>query len=94
MREKVRAEIDVLVAKAFGLDFSDIELIMNDFPLLDRAQKSLGNESRSTVTRDLFLSYAEEKYSRKKRKYTERYAEECKLLARAYIPTEMVGLCK
>lgn len=91
---ELRADIDVLVAKAYGLNFSDIELLMEDFPLLDRAQKTRGNDNRSTVTRDMLLSYAEKKYSCREKKYTQRYNEEYEIGAKAYIPTEMVELCK
>lgn len=50
-RATVRAEIDVEVALLFDLDCSDVLLILNDFPLLDRGVP----EAHRTVTRDLFL---------------------------------------
>ena len=92
--EILRAEIDVLVSKAYGLDFSDLELLMMDFPLLDRAQAALNKEKRSSVTRDLMLSCAEKEYNKDEKTYTNRYKEEKKLKAKAYIPTEMADLCR
>jgi SAM-dependent methyltransferase len=52
---EVRACIDAGVACAYGLSLDDMELILSDFPLLDRAQPPLPGESRSTITRDLVL---------------------------------------
>ena len=92
--EILRAEIDVLVSKAYGLDFSDLELLMMDFPLLDRAQTALNKEKRSSVTRDLMLSCAEKEYNKDEKTYTNRYKEEKKLKAKAYIPAEMADLCR
>lgn len=92
--EILRAEIDVLVSRAYGLDFSDLELLMMDFPLLDRAQKALKKEKRSSVTRDLMLSCAEKEYHISEQKYANRYNEEKELKAKAYIPTEMIQLCR
>ena len=53
---RLRAEADVLVAKAYGCTEDDLRLMMMDFPLLDRGQPPLANESKSTVTSDLFFS--------------------------------------
>lgn len=92
--EILRAEIDFLVAEAYGLDFSDIEILLKDFPLLDRAQKNLAGEDKSTITKDLFLSLAEKKYKNKPYSHFERYSKYKKLKAKAYIPTEMTVLCK
>jgi hypothetical protein len=52
---RLRAEIDVEVAVAYGLLLSDMELVLSDFPLLDRGQPPLVGELRSTITRDLVL---------------------------------------
>lgn len=49
---KWRSELDALVALAWGLEPSDLEIVMADFPLLDRGQPALPGESNSTVTRD------------------------------------------
>ena len=91
---QLRAELDIEVAKAYGLDFDDLELIMQDFPLLDRQQPTIKGEVRSTYSRDLLLSVAEESFQRTERCYTKRANMGAKRNARAYIPTEMIGLSK
>ena len=50
-RSRLRAELDAAVAELFGL--KDLDLILMDFPLLDRKQPPLPGERRSTLTRDL-----------------------------------------
>ncbi len=52
----LRAEADVLVARAYGCSKEDIKLMLLDFPLLDRGQPALPGEESSTITADLFLS--------------------------------------
>lgn len=47
-----RARIDALVAHSWGLNLSDMILILEDFPLLDRGQPALPEENRSTITAD------------------------------------------
>lgn len=91
---RLRAELDLAVAASYGLSFSDLELIMRDFPLLDRNQPTIKNERRSTYTRDLLLSIAEKKFGIKNQKYIKRAELAEKRNARAYIPTEMVELIK
>lgn len=90
----IRAELDVLVAKAFNLSFTDLELIMQDFPLLDRAQIPLENESRSSITKDLVLSIAETLLCGEAGHYTDRYNRDILTGSKAYIPTEMSVLCR
>ncbi|TKJ24328.1 restriction endonuclease [Blastococcus sp. CCUG 61487] len=51
-----RAEIDAIAARSLGLDLADLEIVLNDFRLLDRGQPPLPGEERSTVTRDVALS--------------------------------------
>ena len=62
-----RAKIDVLVAKAYGLDFNDIHLILDDFPLLDRGQPSISG--KSSITKTLILSIAEHEFKRRDNTY-------------------------
>ncbi|EAN6705622.1 N-6 DNA methylase [Salmonella enterica] len=52
----LRAEIDAEIAIAYGLCIEDMEVIMSDFPLLDRGQTPLKGEKKSTITRDLILA--------------------------------------
>lgn len=51
-----RAEMDVLALQAYGLGPEDAQLLLTDFPLLDRGQPPLEGEARSTITRDLVLA--------------------------------------
>lgn len=55
----LRGDIDVLVARAYGLNFKDMSLILSDFPIMDRKQPRIGSEKKSSVTRDLVLSKCE-----------------------------------
>lgn len=91
---RLRAELDIAVAKAYGLSFSDLELLMRDFPLLDRRQPSINGEPRSTYTKDLLLSTAEKSFDCMERHYSEREKCGAEKKAKAYIPTEMTELCK
>lgn len=55
-----RAEIDARVALAWRLQLEDVDLLVWDFPLLDRGEPPLPGEDRSTVTADLFrLKFAD-----------------------------------
>ena len=51
-----RARIDALVAHAWGIRLPELELILVDFPLLDRGQPQILGEERSSVTRDSVLA--------------------------------------
>lgn len=52
----LRALLDVLVADAYGCDEDDLWLIMDDFPLLDRGQRTNDDKTKSTITIDLLIS--------------------------------------
>jgi len=52
---ELRAEIDCRVLDAYGLGVKELDLVFEDFPLLDRAQTPLAGEQRSTVTKDFVL---------------------------------------
>lgn len=54
----LRCRADRLVLTAYGLTDDDLELILVDFPLIDRAQPRLEGEQRTTATRDLLFSHA------------------------------------
>lgn len=53
---RLRARSDALVAASWGLDTTDLETVLLDFPLLDRGQPALVGEPRSTVTGDCVLA--------------------------------------
>jgi type II site-specific deoxyribonuclease len=91
----LRGDIDVLVARAYGLNFKDMSLILSDFPIMDRKQPRIGSEKKSTVTRDLVLSKCEQCepfFDNVAGTYTYRYEQAKKKGAHAYIPTEMTEL--
>lgn len=92
--QNIRAEIDILVAQAYGLTFEEIKIILNDFPIMDRKQPAINREKKSTITRDSVLSMAEQKWNLNSTIYTDRYRQAKKIGAHAYIPTEMTILSK
>lgn len=51
-----RAQVDALVAGVWGLALEDMEVVLNDFPLIDRGQPALQGERRSTITADCVLA--------------------------------------
>lgn len=87
----LRAEADVLVAKAYGCDEDDLRLILEDFPLLDRGQPTLPNESRSTVTADLLVSTWRRRGRRAGGDAVQRLREAQKLDAIPYLSSEFSG---
>jgi len=58
-----RARADALVAAVWGLDLDDMQVVLADFPLLDRGQPPLSGERASTVTRDSVLAELAELYT-------------------------------
>jgi len=54
-RAEYRAEIEWLALKGYSLGVSELEMVLKDFPLLDRRQPPLPGEKRSTITRDFVL---------------------------------------
>lgn len=54
-KASLRAEADLRVLLLYGQGFEAIKLMLNDFPLLDRAQPALVGEDRSTITKDYLL---------------------------------------
>ena len=82
-----RARIDWLVAASYGVGFSDLELMLEDFPLLDRGEPPLPGERKSTITRDFLLLYAlraQDVHDASEVKYRERVAEARRAGAVAY----------
>ena len=87
---ELRAAIDVGVHVAYGLGFSELELMLNAFPLLDRGQPVLEGEERSTITRDFLLVRAAKRLRTGAGGYEERLAAAEELGAVPYIPSEFV----
>ena len=92
--EQLRAEIEVNVAIAYGLSLKDMEVIMEDFPILDRHQPVLSGEGKSTISRDTVLAAFEKNEKNKNKKYSKRYQDEKENGAYAFIPSEMANLIK
>lgn len=88
-----RAKIDAYVATAYKLTLEDIIEIMNDFPLIDKKQKAINSENKSTITKDLFIAEFMKINNITDIKYRDRYEKAVSIGARAYIPSEMVSLC-
>ena len=85
---ELRASIDLAVHEAYGLDFAELELMLNDFPLLDRGQPPLAGEARSTVTRDLLLGRAAAHFGRPCGEYEARWRAAREAGAAPYVPSE------
>lgn len=84
---ELRAAADQIVLNAYGLSAADLALMMEDFPLLDRAQPVLPGEARSTITRDLILAHGRSRpAAAAARARVERAAEAG---AVAYMPAQM-----
>lgn len=87
---QLRGDIDAEVAVAYGLDVKDMELVMQDFPLLDRGQPALAAEEKSTVTRDSVLAAMARRTAVDAANWSRRAAEARALGAKAYVPSEFV----
>jgi Eco57I restriction-modification methylase len=55
---ELRARADRIVLTGYGLADEDLQIMLADFPLIDRLQPAIEGEGQSTVTRDLLFSYA------------------------------------
>lgn len=86
---KLRGEIDAEVAVAYGLDLKDMELVLHDFPILDRGQIALPGETKSTITRDSVLAAMAKRTATRTTVWSRRAAEARALGAMAYVPSEL-----
>lgn len=85
----LRGEIDAEVAVAYGLDLKDMELVLQDFPILDRGQLELPGEAKSTVTRDTVLAAMAKRTGSRSAFWARRAMEARELGAIAYVPSEL-----
>lgn len=85
----LRGEIDAEVAVAYGLDLKDMELVLQDFPLLDRGQVGLFGEAKSTITRDSTLAAMESRIGSQSAVWLHRAEKARALGAIAYVPSEL-----
>lgn len=86
---QLRSEMEAEVAVAYGLDPHDLQLMLDDFPLLDRGQPRLPGEDRSTITRDMTLAALDKRIGARKSSWKSRVAEASALGAEAFIPSEV-----
>ncbi len=86
---QLRGEIDAEVAVAYGLDLKDMELVLQDFPLLDRGQVGLHGEAKSTITRDSALAAMAQRTGSHSTVWSHRAVEARALGAIAYVPSEL-----
>lgn len=86
---QLRGEIDAEVAVAYGLDLTDMELILQDFKILDRGQAGLPGEVKSTITRDTILDSMAKRTGIQSTVWSRRAVEARALGAMAYVPSEL-----
>lgn len=86
---QLRGEIDAEVAVAYGLDLKDMELVLQDFPILDRGQLGLPGEAKSTITRDTVLAAMAKRTGSQSTVWSRRAVEARALGAMAYVPSEL-----
>ena len=88
---ELRASIDIAVLKAYGLGFADLELMLRDFPLLDRGQVALVGEERSTVTRDFLLARAALRFRVRREVFATRLRSAREVRAVPYVHSEFIS---
>ncbi len=86
---QLRSEIDAEVAVAYGLDLKDMELVLEDFTLLDRGQIGLQGEAKSYITRDSVLAAMAKRTAIRTTSWSRRLLEGRALGAMAYVPSEL-----
>jgi Alw26I/Eco31I/Esp3I family type II restriction m6 adenine DNA methyltransferase len=86
---QLRGEIDAEVALAYGINLKDMELILDDFPLLDRGQVPLPGEVKSTITRDTVLVAMSKRISIRSPNRHKRAVDARALGSVAYVPSEL-----
>ncbi len=91
---QLRGEIDAEVAVAYGLDLKDMELVLQDFPILDRGQKGLPGEAKSTITRDTVLAAMAKRTGSRSTVWSRRAVDARALGAMAYVPSEIAIGCE
>nr|WKF58030.1 hypothetical protein HUO10_002527 [Paraburkholderia busanensis] len=86
---QLRGEIDAEVAVAYGLDLTSMDLVLQDFPILDRGQRALPGDVKSTITRDTVLAAVAKRTSHQSTIWARRAVEARALGAMAYVPSEL-----
>lgn len=83
---EARREIDLICLRAYGVVGDELELILRDFPSLDRSQPALPGERRSTVTADFLVAGTRGSGSARA---SERLSRAERLGAVAYVPSQV-----
>lgn len=86
---QLRSELDAEVAVAYRLDVKDMELMLRDFPILDRGQPPLPGDPKSTITRDTVLAATAKRMGSSSTNWLRRVQQAQALGARAYVPSEI-----
>jgi Alw26I/Eco31I/Esp3I family type II restriction m6 adenine DNA methyltransferase len=86
---QLRGEIDAEVAVAYGLNLKDMELMLEDFPLLDRGQIGLPGDSKSHISRDIVMAAMAKRTGSRTTSWSRRVLEARALGAMAYVPSEL-----
>ena len=84
---ELRAKADQLVLNAYGLTAADLNLILEDFPLIDRTQPPIDGEEKSTITRDIIVAHSRTKASSSASRARVNFA--ASLGALPYMPSQM-----
>lgn len=50
---EIRAKIEALIANLYGLNKNELDIILNDFPIVDKLQPKVENEVNSNITKDI-----------------------------------------
>lgn len=85
---RMRARMDALVAFAWGVSVKDMQLVLDDFPLLDRGQPALEGETTSTITADHVLLELGRLYDEDPQRALGRVGAALALGALPYVPAE------
>jgi hypothetical protein len=85
---ELRARIDLLCLIGYGVGYQELEVMLQDFPLFDRAQPPLPGEPRSTITRDYLLLIAAKRFKKPTAALQTRVEAARQLNAIPYVPSQ------
>jgi hypothetical protein len=88
---ELRAKIDIAVATAYGATPADLEVMLSNFPLLDRGQPALPNEHQSTITKDLLRLTFAKRTRQASKALAQRVSKALSLGALPYVPAEHIS---
>lgn len=85
---ELRARIDLLCLIGYGVGYEELDAMLQDFPLFDRAQPPLTGELRSTITRDYLLLTAAKRFKKPTAVLQKRVEAARRLNAIPYVPSQ------